>query len=152
MLWIIHILLGMVFGITLNIPLIIILGLASHFILDMIPHWDGHYNKKSFEKSGRFIFNKKIIRIRTFDALLSFILIIYFFNLSNNYLLLLGAFFSGFPDILKVGYFTSFRNNRFFLNYVKWHSKIQGQASVFFGLLIQALFATVLISLLFYLI
>jgi hypothetical protein len=145
----IHVLIGMVIGLKFNILLIVILGLISHFLLDIIPHWDGSYNKKEFEKTGKYEFNRKTTIIRSTDAIIALILIGVFFNITNSYLLLFGAFISLLPDLVKGGYIIGLNKNKSFMKYLRWHSKIQGETSALKGLLIQAVALIILLTLIF---
>lgn len=91
-----------------------ILGFASHFVLDAIPHWD--YSLRSLEKGkgGRLdvdmVLNKAfvgdLVRI-SFDALLGLSIALIAFRDAEAfpYVILLGAFAAMLPDALQFAYF-----------------------------------------------
>lgn len=148
MFYIIHILVGILIGIIFNNPLLIIpIAFLSHFIIDMIPHWDGDFDKRKFEKTGIAKIKKSVIYIRVIDSFFSIILLIYFLYISNNYNIIYGAFFSLLPDVLKIGYLTPITNNKYFKKYLKFHSRIQKDINIIPGLIIQAIFLIILIIL-----
>jgi len=146
---IIHILLGSLIGLNLNsIILIILLSLASHFLLDVLPHWDGTYEKKLFQSNGKMTENKPTFIIRFIDFSLAFIIIVLLYLHFNSKLLVLGALVAVLPDIAKIGYLTSLKNKKFYIDYLKFHSKIQGNAGFKLGLIIQAIILIIILLLL----
>lgn len=148
MLYIIHILLGILIALIFNNPLLIIpLAFLSHFLLDMMPHWDGEFDKKDFEKTGVAKIKKSDIYIRSIDFISSICLLTYFFISSNNYNILYGAFFSLLPDFLKIGYYTKIKKNKYFKKYLNFHSKIQKDTQKIIGLIIQLIFFIILMIL-----
>ena len=141
MFWIIHALVGMILGLTLNsLVLIVVLSFVSHFFIDLIPHWDSYFDNHLFEKTGKIKIKKRDLIIRLIDISLtvSFVLFLYF--RFNNILLILGSFSSVLPDMIKGGYITKLKSNKIYFNYLKFHSKIQGKASMIVGLVIQIIF------------
>lgn len=63
--------------------------------------------------------------------------------------MLFAIFISLLPDIVKVGYLTKLKNNKFFKKYMLFHSKIQKDVSWKLGILIQLIIAIILLKLLF---
>lgn len=118
---------------------VIILSIISHFILDIIPHWDG---------AGKLTKQKIIIEIA--DILVGIVTISILFTKFNSTLMLVGIFFSLLPDMLKIFYFTPLKNTNLVQGYMKFHSKIQGKASVVTGLITQLITVIILIILLIY--
>lgn len=138
MFWLIHLLAGMLIGASTNsILLIVCLALASHFLLDMIPHWDGFFDKDRFEKLGTIKIKKGDANIRGIDVVITVSLFLFFYISFNNKLIVLGALFAMLPDFVKVGYITKLRHNKYYLGYLKFHSKIQGRAKMLTGLITQ---------------
>jgi hypothetical protein len=153
MLWIIHTLIGIIIGLLFNNPFIIIpVAFLSHFIFDAIPHWDGDFDKKRFEKTGIAKIKKSVFIIRTIDMIFSMLLLAYFFYITKNNYLLLGVFFSLLPDFIKIGYYGIINKIKFFKDYLIFHSKIQKETSILKGLIIQIIFFLLLIWIIYQLI
>ena len=138
MFMIVHTLLGSLIGVELqSVTLIIILAVASHFILDWIPHWDGGYDRNKFHKSGKFKAKKSKIVLIAIDATITLItLFILYFKFSNKFLLV-GAIAAVSPDLLSIGYYTKLKERKTFMGYLKFHSKIQKEVNWKKGMLIQ---------------
>ena len=103
-----HLIVGAVIGAkTHNFGLIIALGIVSHFIIDMIPHWDySIYNLLNFSQNKKF---RKIIwdlikmMVDGLFGLLIVLLIIKQKNLLNSRSIILiscGILISLLPDVL----------------------------------------------------
>ena len=137
MLYFIHGIVGAVFGSYFsNIWVIILLGILSHFILDMVPHWDGVFDKKLFAKKGKLSVSRKMLYTRIIDGLFTICLVVYF---ASNKLVLIGILTSLIPDLIKIFYFTPLRRSKIYLGYLKFHSKIQKEVDWKLGLLTQAI-------------
>ena len=132
-----------------NIFLIIILGLASHFLIDAIPHRDSIIDINSFKKDYKVKITKKTVLFESTEILLSFLAIVYLQIYFKSILMLFAIFVSLLPDIAKVGYLTKLKNNKVFKKYLLFHLKIQTDTSWKIGLLIQAIVIFILIKLLF---
>ncbi|MBR9704788.1 hypothetical protein GOV12_05225 [Candidatus Pacearchaeota archaeon] len=152
MFWIIHILIGIIIGLVFHPLAIIPIALLSHFIFDSLPHWDGDFDKKSFQKTGIAKIKKSVIIIRGLDMILALAILSYFLYLTKNNLILLGAFFALFPDLIKVGYLTNLKKNKTFKSYLNFHSKIQKDTKPLIGLITQIILAIILIYMIFSLI
>ena len=143
MFWLIHLLAGIIIGSSINsIILVIALSLLSHFIIDSIPHWDGYFDKKKFEKSGKINkidVKKTDIKIKSIDLILSLFFFLFFYIQLGNKLIFLGAFFALLPDFMKIGYLTKLKDNQAYLSYLRFHSKIQGNAKILTGIVIQGI-------------
>jgi len=147
MIYLIHLFVGLVIGGYFHsIPLIIILAFASHFVIDMLPHWDGPYDKAHFEKTGKLKAHKLMYFIEITDFLIVIAILIYFADKTVFFdtKMMLGAIFSILPDVLKVGYFTPLRKNKYFMKYLQFHSKIQNEVGwkkgIFYQLVVLAVF------------
>lgn len=93
-----HIVTGATLGKFIENPvLLIILALASHFLLDMLPHYDigTRYN---YKKNISFDFWDWIFLI--FDTFLGLAIVYLAFLKTSNTLILWGAFFAILPDIV----------------------------------------------------
>jgi len=147
---IIHALLGGIIGLNLNsVWLVIFLSLASHFLLDMLPHWDGTCGKKPCQPNGKLATKKSTLILRFFDFSVAIITIIFLFFQFNNKMLILGAIFAILPDIAKIGYLTPLKKSKAYIQYLKFHSIIQKDVSWKLGLTIQLILLLILIIVLF---
>lgn len=117
------------------------LALASHFVLDMVPHWNPHINQE-VEKTGSV--SKKstvIIIIDSTVALFSGSYIAY--QALPNYPLVLtilaASFLSVLPDLAEAPYFFMKLRSKIMGQWISSHRKFQSNAPVFWGLLTQIL-------------
>lgn len=149
MFYLVHILAGALIGRYIpSLWIVIILSIISHFILDIIPHWDGFTNKPS--KEYKLQINKKRIIIRTADMLMSIVLVSILFTKSSSTIMFIGIFFSLLPDLTKILYFTPLKNTKIIENYMHFHAKIQGKANWKLGLIIQVIISAILLIGIFY--
>lgn len=116
-------------------PWVILLIIASHYLLDMLPHWEYPEVLFSMKKALSKIF---------LDLLIGFGLV--FVSVDFSWWIMLGIFFSILPD-LPILLFCFFRNNRFLKFYFKFNSAIHffHPSPVLIGILSQVI--VVLISL-----
>lgn len=150
MFYIIHALLGSLIGESFNSAwLILIISLISHFILDMIPHWDGYFNNKLFQISGRAIVRKSTVILHFIDFLFAVFLIIILYLKFDSKLMILGAVVSIFPDMIKVAYHTPMRKSKSYISLLKFHSKIQREVNWKAGLLTQLVVLFILLKIVF---
>lgn len=97
-----HLLVGGVIGKYVdNIWLIILLALASHYVLDMIPHTpmptpDGYLKK------GLKGVSKKLLLLESIEPVLGILLVSFFIYLAKERIILMitGCFFAFFPDLI----------------------------------------------------
>jgi len=148
--YLIHAFVGCIIGgyVSSSIFIVILLAAISHFLIDMLPHWDGPFNKKHFEKTGRIKFHKSIYAIETVDFLIAVgivILMVLKFPYLNSGLMIWGAVASLAPDIIKAGYFSPLKNRKAFMSYLQFHSNIQNEVSWWNGLSFQMIFLSILI-------
>tara|TARA_Y100000310_G_C20542044_1_gene743770 strand:- start:80 stop:535 length:456 start_codon:yes stop_codon:yes gene_type:complete len=147
MLYFVHVLLGALIGkLFPKLWIIIILSLVFHFILDIIPHWDGLFDAEHFKNSYKINFTNKFLIVELIDIMIAINLILFIFFRFNNNLMILGIFFSIFPDIAKLGYFTFLRKNKLFKKYLQFHAKIQTEVNWKIGLAIQIIFSIILLK------
>jgi hypothetical protein len=149
MIYLIHALVGGLIGGYLNsVPVVIVLAVLSHFLLDMLPHWDGPYDKSHFEKTGILRAHKAMYYIKTVDFIAAAISVIIFaelFPMMGGKMMALGAICSLAPDMLKIGYFSPLRKKKAYMRYLKFHSKIQNEVGWKFGILSQTMMLIALI-------
>ena len=131
-----HVALGAAIAVAIPNPLISIpLAFASHFILDMTPHWNPHLNTET-KKYGRLT-NKTLVIIGL-DLACALLLSIYLYKTGNNNLnILLGAFAAILPDVVEGPYFLFGLKNKYLTIWMKFQKAIQADANVFWGLLTQ---------------
>ena len=113
------------------------LAFASHFILDMTPHWNPHLNTE-IEKYGRV--TKKSTRIVVVDVILALVLgfwIAYQFPSDRTATILAGAFAGVLPDLVEGPYFFLNFKNKSVKSWLKFQKSIQNDSGVRFGLLTQ---------------
>lgn len=113
-----HAITGAVIGAEISNPyLVVLLALASHFVLDMLPHYDigtAHYDEKKVK------FNWKDWTLLIGDGVLAVVLIWIAFNGSHgNWNILIGAVAGIFPDILDDFLRVSFTGGKLTFNFEK---------------------------------
>ena len=153
MFYIVHTLLGGLIGLHFNsIALIIFLGIASHFLIDSIPHWDGFVtdnHKGNFRKNYQVNFNRKLLLIGAIDGIVAIYLLIFMYDKFNSTHLIVGCMASIFPDILSAGYLTKFKIQKHYKKFLQFHNNIQRETGLLFGILTQAIIALIIIEILF---
>lgn len=150
MFYIVHVLAGAAIAKFFpNIFLIIILGLASHFLIDAIPHKDSVINIDSLKKNYNIKITKKVVLFELTEILINILVIIFLLVYFKDLLMLFAIFVSLLPDIAKVGYLTKLKDNKLFKRYMLFHLKIQKDVSWKIGILIQLIITVILIKILF---
>ena len=150
MFYFVHVLAGAVIAKYFpNFFIIILLGLILHFLIDAIPHRDSLFTKEVFKKSYKIQVNDKAVLLEISDIIIAILLIFYIYFKFNNSLMLFGIFFSLLPDILRLGYFTKLRDNKFFTKFMLFHLRIQKEISWIPGLLTQLIVSLIFIKLLY---
>lgn len=120
---------------ALSLPL----AVASHFALDLLPHWNPHLNTE-YKKLGKLsIATKGIISL---DVIISLIVGIY---IASNYLpdqnkfvfVLLGALMGVLPDLVEAPHFFLGWRIPVIEKLLKFQKSIQNDAPIVWGLLTQ---------------
>jgi hypothetical protein len=123
------------------------LALISHFVLDLIPHWNPNlYTEKI--NDGQVA--EKSIQLVVADTIASLILgsvIAWSFwpNINRIVTIYLACFFAVIPDVIEGLYFFAGINHPWLIELVKFQRRHQGKAGKKLGLAIQS--AVVLVSL-----
>jgi len=102
MLTTIHLLVGIVIGKYINsIWLIIILALASHYVLDMIPH-TSMPTPNGYLRKGLKGVSKKLLFLESIEPVLGILLVLFFIYLNKERAvqMIIGGVFAFFPDII----------------------------------------------------
>ena len=135
-----HVLVGIALAEKTGHPLLAIpLALGSHFVLDMLPHWNPHLNTE-MRKLGRISANTR--RIIFIDVIISFAITAYFTvrALPDSFLagtILLSALAAILPDLMEAPYFFFKKKTSFLEKSIKFQKAIQTDASPVFGILTQ---------------
>lgn len=137
-----HVALGAAIAVAIPNPLISIpLAFASHFLLDMTPHWNPHLNTET-KKYGRL--TNQTLFIIGIDLASAVVLIAFLAHraLPDSALFLnivLSSFASILPDVVEGPYFIFGWRNKFIDIWMKFQKSIQADANIFWGLLTQVL-------------
>src|SRR3989344_9308538 len=129
-------------AIASNIPnpfLSIPLALASHFVLDIIPHWNPHINRE-IKKFG--FPTKKSITIIRIDSVIALALGCFIaFRATPNYMqaanILACSFFSVLPDVVEAPYYFLHKKTLAIEKWIAWQKSIQADAEPLIGLATQ---------------
>ncbi len=128
-----HVALGLAIAVAIPNPLISIpLAFASHFALDIVPHWNPHINTE-MKKFGKL--TNPTLFIIAVDLALALILTI-FIGKTNPYIYL-ASFMSILPDIAEGPYFLFGWRNKYLDIILRFQRSIQANANIFWGLLTQ---------------
>lgn len=136
-----HVIVGTAIAIKVANPYLAIpLALASHFVLDRVPHWNPH----TYTEAMKFgIPKKQTIMLTIIDIGVAFILGLFIASQSlpdynRAFIVLLAAFASVLPDIAKYPFFL-FKNFRkgLYKKYVDWERSMQTDVSLVPGVLTQ---------------
>lgn len=122
---------------ALSLPL----ALASHFALDLLPHWNPHLNTE-LAKYGKL--RHKTITFITTDVVLSLAggLLVASTVLPNQgqfAIVILGAFMGVLPDVVEAPHFFLGFHHPWIMRLVKFQKSIQNDTPPFLGILTQVL-------------
>ena len=143
-----HTLVGITLAVKIGSPLIALpLSLASHFVVDLIPHWNPSLYTE-MKKYGQP--TKKSTLIIIFDVLLS---LGFGFWIASRFLpdytkviiILLSAFLAVFPDVIEGFYFYLKVRSKWLIKLIEFQNNHQGRAGFVLGSLTQL--ATILLAL-----
>lgn len=115
------------------------LALASHFILDMVPHWNPHINQE-VEKHGRVSKRSTIIVVIDSTIALfagSFIAYQALPNYGLALTILAACFLGVLPDLAEAPYFFLDMKNKMVRRWIHSHRNLQSDAPAFWGILTQ---------------
>lgn len=135
-----HIAVGAVIAKLIPNPFISVpLSFASHFILDMTPHWNPHLNTE-IKKYGKL--KSSTLAVIAIDLVFSIVLTTFlvYKSLPNNYYALnvfLCCISSILPDVVEGPYFIFGYKNKFLEIWMKLQKRIQVDANVFWGSITQ---------------
>jgi hypothetical protein len=142
-----HVAFGMAIAVKTGNPYIAIpMALASHFVLDVVPHWNPHFytETKEFGKPAKL--STTIALIDEFVAIGLTLYVAYAFlpNINTSLLILISSFLSVLPDQIKFPFFF-FKNMRkgIIKKWTKWERSIQVEVGPFWGILNQIIVTVV---------
>lgn len=134
-----HVALGAAIAVAIPNPYVSIpLAFASHFVLDMVPHWNPHFytetqiHGKPTKLSTLIAVTDEIVAI----TLTLFIASYFLPNYEKSILIMICAFASVLSDQIKFPYFF-FKMNGLIKRWVLWERKIQVEVGPFWGILTQ---------------
>lgn len=137
-----HVFIGAAIATKIPNPLIAIpLAFASHFVLEMIPHWNPHLNTE-VKLYGRPTGKSTLITaVDSTIALVSGSIIAFqnFPDKSKVILVLASCFFAVLPDLLEAPYFFLHIKSKFTQKWIAIQKRIQNDTSVIPGLITQIL-------------
>lgn len=115
------------------------LAFASHFVLDMVPHWNPHLNTE-LKKFGDIRKSSSIIVAA--DVVTSLVLGTYMathfaMNQTHMYFIFLGAFSGVLPDVIEGPYFFLHMKSEFIKKWLAFQKSIQVDTDIVPGLLTQ---------------
>ncbi len=127
------------------------LAFASHFVVDLLPHWNPNLGMKR-KKQGLFYLPTKTIFFIVIDCLVGLFLGLWLAsrvlpNLNRAVLVVLGAFFAVLPDLAEAPYLFLGIKNRWTKKLFVFQKSHQFKASFWPGMLFQAILALVLLRL-----
>lgn len=134
-----HVALGAAIAVAVPNPLVSIpLAFASHFVLDMVPHWNPHFYTET-QIHGRPTKLSTLIAVS--DELVAIgltLYIAYYFlpDYQKSISIMACAFASVLSDQIKFPYFY-FKMNGLIKRWVLWERKIQVEIEPFWGILTQ---------------
>lgn len=135
-----HVVLGATIAAKVGNPLLAIpLAFASHFLLDVTPHWNPHLNRE-IKKYGYP--TKQSVTIVFIDVIVSLALGLVIANHSlpdqtKAFWVLMGAFAAVLPDIVEGPYFFMGVKNDLIMKWLKFQKSIQNDTSIVPGILSQ---------------
>lgn len=135
-----HVLVGVAIATkTANPALALPLAFASHFVLDLIPHWNPHIYTQ-MKKFGRV--NGKTTALVALDSFLSLLIGLLFTlqkypDLGQMALIVLGAFFAVLPDLLEAPYYFLGTRHPLIVKLVDFEHSLQTKAPLIPGILTQ---------------
>lgn len=137
-----HVFVGAAIAVAVPNPFIAIpLAFASHFILEMVPHWNPHLNTET-QKFGQP--TRRSTVITSIDSTLalasgSFIAYKSVPDIHQAILILACCFFAVLPDVLEGPYFFLKMRTNWIKKWIAFQKSLQCDTTAFWGLLTQAI-------------
>lgn len=135
-----HVFVGVAIATAIPNPLIAIpLSFASHFVLEMIPHWNPHLNTET-EKFGSP--TKKTTAITAVDATIALVSGSFFAykalpDVSQTITILACSFAAVLPDVMEGPYFFLHKKSNWIKKWIHFQKSLQSDTGPIFGMLTQ---------------
>lgn len=135
-----HVVIGIAIASKIPNPLISIpLAFASHFVLELVPHWNPHLNTE-VKKHGSL--TKNTVNIIMADVAVSIALGSFFAyqampNTIQALNILACSFSAVLPDVVEGPYFLFGVKSKIIEKWIKIQKAIQNDTNIYFGLLTQ---------------
>lgn len=129
---------------ALSLPL----SFASHFLLDLLPHWNPHLSK---EKKMHGFISQKTIFLVTLDCFIGLVLGLFIAfkslpDLSKFITVVAGCFFGILPDLIEAPFFFLNQRSKLLKKIVDFQNKIQFNVSFWPGITFQTLYVISLLK------
>lgn len=136
-----HVAAGAAIATKVGNPLLALpLALASHFLLDTVPHWNPHLNKelKSLGKVSKS--STILVTIDSFSAIgVGLLFASTAPDMTKAITILAGAFLGVLPDVVEAPYYFLGQRNAAIEKFIKWQKSIQWDTNPIFGFATQIL-------------
>jgi hypothetical protein len=115
------------------------LAFASHFVMEMIPHWNPHLNSETKKFGSPTKRSTAITAVDSTLALVSGSYIAYKFlpNIHQAILILACSFFAVLPDVMEAPYFFLHMKNEWIKKWIAFQKSVQCDTTAFWGILTQ---------------
>jgi len=135
-----HVLVGAAIAAKIPNPYLAIpLSLGSHFVLDILPHWNPHINREIKKYGKPTQQSVSIIAGDSSLALMSGLLIA--FSNPNPWLILTSCFVAVLPDLVEAPYYFLGKKTLIVEKWIQWQKSIQNDVEMLPGLLSQIVIA-----------
>lgn len=137
-----HVAVGAAIASKIPNPLISIpLALASHFILDMTPHWNPHINRE-IKKFGKP--TTQSVTLIKVDSVIALVLgtAIAFHALPDMHQfvnIMVCSFVAVLPDVVEAPYYFLHRKDSYIEKWIGWQKSIQNDVAPWIGLTVQGI-------------
>lgn len=142
-----HAVIGATIATKVGSPLLSLpLTLLSHYIFDLIPHWNPPIYREVNLKGRVSEISKKIIVVDGLSALFVGTAIAFRFypDLARVAAVLAACFLAVLPDLIEAPYFFFFHSrNKYLVSYINLHRRFQKNNSFWPGILTQIVILTV---------
>lgn len=133
-----HVIVGAAIASGIPNPIIALpLSFASHFVLDILPHWNPHLNTELKKYGHITVFSRNLIYADTVFAIAS--LLVLSFSNPNPIIIMLGGFLGTLPDLVEAPYFFLGWKTKFVMWWLRFQKAIQCDVSPLPGIVSQIL-------------
>lgn len=134
-----HVIVGAAIATKVAHPILSLpLALGSHFVLDILPHWNPHINRE-IKKYGKP--TKESTAIITTDSIMALSIGSFIAfqsgSTSQSIIVLLCCFLSVVPDVVEAPYYFLGKKTPVIEKWITWQKGIQNDVSPFWGILSQ---------------